>query len=222
MATTPDGIWVPTKGTNYTPIEGWVGVLAASVQTALNNRFGDAPPRAYRGLLVNNAAERNAAFASGAQQGDAVFRNDLGYEEWYYTTAYASVAGWYPAPGTDITTLVTRGSDGTWSGTNRQVNLVAQAVSLPSGRYKLTGNPYITGDAAGAGTAYITQNSQTIISGPLDVLVGGLRNSLSLTGFFNWAGGTCTIGLDVDNNAGGNKTISGASSLILEYVGPRH
>lgn len=89
--TSPDGIWSPDSGDDYA-LTVDLARMADDMQEALLRRSP----------VVGSAAARNSLFPS-PQQGDRVWRSDLGYEETYYDTYNAIAnpgglvsANWYP------------------------------------------------------------------------------------------------------------------------------
>lgn len=94
--TTPDGIR-KIDGTDGVGFVTDMGLMADSVQTAFNNVYQKGGFRTYA-----SAAARNAAIPTPAL-GYAIYRSDLNAVERYYTTAFASTAGWYKESGSVTT-----------------------------------------------------------------------------------------------------------------------
>lgn len=100
MATANKNIWTPSGSTDLTPLQTPFATLAQSVDDALVAQDGTIPSAA-----VADVAARLAKYPSPVQ-GNRVWRNDLGYEETYYSTynlttnpGGRSPAGWYQTTG---------------------------------------------------------------------------------------------------------------------------
>jgi hypothetical protein len=220
---TPWNIFTPDQTTGLTPLADKFRQMAQSVSDALTSIAGGTSRKA------SSATARDTLYPPlTVVQGDSVFRTDLGYVERYYGTynstsnpGGATPAGWYPEDGAGLNYYFFRPATDSWS-TNTETAVMGLTVTVPAGRYEVSGDFYASAATPQAGNAILKVNGAQVANPPLDFPGSGSRQSIHAVALYSHAGGSLALSASVLAIANGSsKSIYQGSALAIKYVGRR-